>query len=93
MSTKSPIFYDEDTDTELFQRVGVGDEEVPVYLEITDPLECSVTQTEGRLRATLGLDAGVMDRLAIAWCIHRKLHGALGGPVGRELGSPDCEYD
>ena len=35
----------------------------------------------------------IMDEMAIAWCKKRKLHGALGGPVGNEWGSPDCEYD
>jgi len=34
-----------------------------------------------------------MDEVAIAWCKHRKLQGALGGPVGKEWGSPDCDYD
>jgi hypothetical protein len=34
-----------------------------------------------------------MDDISIAWCKHRKLQGALGGPVGREWGAPDCEWD
>lgn len=34
-----------------------------------------------------------MDRMTIAWCKKRGLHGALGGLVGLEFGSVDCDYD
>ena len=34
-----------------------------------------------------------MDDFAIAWCKHRKLPSALGGPVTNEWGSPDCPYE
>jgi len=34
-----------------------------------------------------------MDAVSIAWCKHRDLQGALGGPVGNEYGGPDCDYD
>lgn len=39
------------------------------------------------------IPSDVMDKMAIAWCKKRGLHGALGGPVGREFGSVECEYD
>jgi 5'(3')-deoxyribonucleotidase len=42
---------------------------------------------------SVGIHLEAMDELAIAWCKHRKLQGALGGPVGKEWGSPDCDYD
>ena len=34
-----------------------------------------------------------MDQIAIDWIKKRKLHGAVGGPVGQELGSPDCPWE
>jgi len=34
-----------------------------------------------------------MDEISIAWCKHRNLRGGLGGPVGKEWGGPDCDYD
>ncbi len=39
------------------------------------------------------IPADEFDKIAIEWCKKRKLHGALGGPVGLEFGSPDCKYD
>jgi len=43
------------------------------------------------LMVTIPNDA--MDEVSIAWCKHRKLQGALSGPVGKEWGAPDCDYD
>ena len=34
-----------------------------------------------------------VDEIAIAWCKKRKLQGRLGGPVGQEWGSPDCDLE
>jgi len=34
-----------------------------------------------------------IDDIVIAWCKHRELQGALGGPVGKEFGAPGCDYD
>ncbi len=47
----------------------------------------------GAEQLMVDIDPDAMDELAIAWCKHRGLQGALGGPVGREWGGPDCEYD
>jgi hypothetical protein len=40
----------------------------------------------------LNIPPELMDELALAWCKHRKLHGALGGPVGKEFGSSESDY-
>ena len=40
-------------------------------------------------KVIFGVPPDEFDKLAIAWCKKRKLHGAFGGPVGREFGSPD----
>ncbi len=34
-------------------------------------------------------DPEIMDEVAIAWIRYRGLGGAVGGPVGNELGSPE----
>ncbi len=33
-----------------------------------------------------------MDKIAFAWIKECKLESAFGGHVGKEFGSPDCEY-
>lgn len=38
---------------------------------------------------TVVIPSGVMDEIVISWIMHRKLQGAVGGPVGAELGSPE----
>jgi hypothetical protein len=65
--------------------------QVILYAENTRQL--SMSQSDSGLQLSMQLEASVLDELAIAWCKKRKLQGALGGPVGNEFGSPDCEYD
>lgn len=48
---------------------------------------------EGFQEVTIAIPNEVMNELAIAWCQKRELQGALGGPVGKEVGGPDCDYD
>lgn len=51
------------------------------------------TSGEAFSQLSVNILSDVMDKMAIAWCKKRELHGALSGPVGREFGSVDCEYD
>ena len=41
----------------------------------------------------ISVPAEVFDRAAVAWVKARKLQGKVGGPVGSEYGSPDCDGD
>ena len=52
-----------------------------------------IEETSSKFASEAGFDESTVDDISIAWCKHRKLQGALGGPVGREWGGPDCEWD
>jgi hypothetical protein len=64
-----------------------------VFFELTQPREFSISKETTRDGVTdhlvVEIPAEIMDDIAIAWIKKRKLQGALGGPVGNELGSPD----
>lgn len=68
----------------------------PAELVIDNPASFNITKghTGDKSFSQLSVDipSDVMNKMAIAWCKKRGLHGALGGPVGREFGSLDCEY-
>jgi hypothetical protein len=70
----------------------------PAVVEITNPVDFNINyasqdseQSFSKLIAEI--PANVFDEIAIAWCKKRKLQGALGGPVGKEWGSPDCDWE
>jgi len=63
----------------------------PVLIQIDSPVEYQVIKDEHFHQVKIAIDAKEFDSLAIAWCKKRKLHGALGGPVGKEFGSPDSK--
>ncbi len=70
----------------------------PAVVEITNPVDFNISyssqdseQSFGKLIAEI--PSNVFDEIAIAWCKKRKLQGAFGGPVGKEWGSPDCDWD
>jgi hypothetical protein len=96
MSTKEWILFDED-DANLYQEMTSGNENNnPATIEVNHPSNFCIereTYPSGKAFFTLRLEvpANRFDEIAIAWCKKRKLHGALGGPVGREFGSPDYE--
>lgn len=68
-----------------------------VFLELLNPNEFSVTKETTRdgiiNNLVVEIPAEVMDDIATAWIKTRKLQGAVGGPVGNELGSPDCPWE
>lgn len=94
MSTKSsitsgPMFH-------LYHELTLGSvEPQDVYLELDDAKELMIEKEVEHhgLRARIQLPCELLDKVAIAWIKHRKLQGAVGGPVGLEWGSPDCPYD
>ena len=61
------------------------------YLSACNPLSHSVqvASMNSPTRVILELDAQTFDDIAIAWIKYRDLAGAVGGPVGNELGSRD----
>ena len=94
MSTKASIYFSPDTSTHLYEKVTLGTSISPAYIEVENPEECAYTKHHNdQASAMICIQAEVMDMLAIAWCKHRKLQGALGSPVGKEYGSSDCDYD
>ena len=77
--------------------INPSDNANPAQLIIDFPNSFNVTQghTSDDAFSQLSVDipADIMDRIAIAWCTKRGLHGALGGPVGLKSGSVDCNYN
>mgnify|MGYP003625384240 CR=1 FL=1 len=96
MSTKCGIYFDEATKTYLYEEaLPLPDQsDSPAYIQVGgDRFNICHDFADKNPQVTVEVDAKVMDQFAIAWCKHRNLQGALGGPVGKEFGSPDCEYD
>lgn len=91
MSAKSPVSHG-DGFYLYFQEL-LSDEPRSVFLELTDLLEFRIEKEifQGKTseRLTLEIPSEAMDKMAIAWIKKRELQGAVGGPVGNELGSPD----
>lgn len=77
--------------------INPSDNTNPAQLIIDFPNSFNVTQghtgDDAFSQLSVDIPADIMDRMAIAWCQKRGLHGALGGPVGLEFGSVDCDYD
>ena len=65
-----------------------------VFLAVNNPSMYSVEYVnKGVHQATVAVAPADMDEIALAWIKERKLQGVLGGPVGKEYGSPDSEYE
>ena len=73
------------------------DNQNPAELIIDFPTSFNVTKghtgDDSFSQLSVDIPSEVMDKLAITWCKKRALYGVFGGPVGREFGSVDCEYD
>ena len=97
MSTKESFFYSKDEDVCGYQELSFDDENNnPVCVQINRAKEFRVEKhvNSDAVQVTVEIAAPeVFDDLAIAWCKKRNLQGALGGPVGKEWGAPDCDYD
>ena len=97
MSTKEWI-YRSDFGAGLYQELSLDeDNNNSATIEIENPSDFCVESEKyanGKSYLTLRVEIAPeqFDYLAIAWCKKRKLQGSLGGPVGKEFGSPDCEY-
>tara|TARA_R110001583_G_scaffold119981_2_gene271221 strand:+ start:1469 stop:1759 length:291 start_codon:yes stop_codon:yes gene_type:complete len=95
MSTKIGIYFDDKTKTYLYEECMsfVDGIDSPAYIEVgREHFKIVHEFADKNPEVTIEIDAEIMDKLAIAWCKHRNLQGALGGPVGKEFGGPDCEY-
>lgn len=83
----------------LYQELSLDDKNNnPATIEIESPQNFCVKREEytpGTVSFLLRveIDAEQFDTIAVEWCKKRKLHGALGGPVGLEFGSPDADDD
>lgn len=77
--------------------INPSDNKNPAQLIIDFPNSFNVTQghtgDDAFSQLSVDIPTYIMDRMAIAWCKKRRLQGALGGPVGLEFGSIDCDYD
>ncbi|WP_430416821.1 hypothetical protein [Marinobacter adhaerens] len=75
----------------------LSDEPRSVFIDLAPPpsFEISKEVFQGKTieELTVEIPTEVMDELAIKWIKHRKLQGAVGGPVGAEFGGPDCPWD
>jgi hypothetical protein len=97
MSTKEWV-YQGNEKYALFQEMTLDSiNNNPATLAVINPSDFKIefeTNAEGQNIGHLmtEIPAEIFDEIALAWCKQRKLHGALGGPVGNEWGSPDCEY-
>lgn len=69
----------------------------PAQLIIDFPVSFNLTQghtgDDAFSQLSVDIPADIMDRMTIAWCKKRRLHGALGSPVDRKFGTVDCDYD
>jgi hypothetical protein len=93
MSVKSSIYYHPPSGTHLYEECTTEGTGSPAYIELRNPNEFRVEKVHGvEITVSLGIPAELMDDLALAWCKRRKLQGALGGPVGKEFGSPESDY-
>lgn len=88
------IAYDEASQNYLYERSSVLDTDTrAAVIEIKEPTLMICDKDELVSRCLVSIPLSTMDEFAIEWCRYRKLHGALGGPVGNEFGSPDCPWE
>lgn len=89
------LTYHADTETYLYQEHNVfSDFDSHAMISMRKPEQFAIQKvTAGSEQLFVSVPDTAMDEVAIAWCKHRKLQSALGGPVGKEWGSPDCDYD
>ena len=81
-------------DSALLESSRLGAEVRHAEIRVTNALNAEIQKDKlGHEAIALFVSLDDMDEFAIAWCKHRKLQGALGGPVGNEWGSPDCAYE
>lgn len=94
MSTKSDIYFEEETNAYLYEEAFWSDGISPAFIEVSGFKNAKVDMNyDESAKVTIAISADVMDKLAVAWCKKRKLLGGFGGPVGKEYSSPNCPYD
>lgn len=80
-------------DTRLLESSRRGTADSLAELQVSNSINIQIQKDKlGADSISVFVHLDDMDDFAIAWCKHRKLQGALGGPVGNEWGSPDCPW-
>lgn len=81
MSTKEWFYSLETSDVGGYQEMHLEQENHNLaIIQVENPNKFSVDKENNYQKVTLAIDAQEFDKLAIAWCKKRKLHGALGNP-------------
>ena len=76
MSTKSGIYFDEETDVYLYEESFWSDDTSPAFIEVSGFKNAKVEiNLDESMKVTVAITAEVMDKLAIAWCKKRNLLG------------------
>ena len=93
MGTKEWVYRTGELDIGCYQELTLeSDNNSPAVIQVVNPEEFSVARDEFGEQIEVAVPAEVFDQIAVAWCKKRGLQGALGGPVGKEYGSPDNPY-
>lgn len=95
MSTKASISSGDKYHFYIQELLSEAPRSVFLNLEKPDSFEVSKESYKDQVieSVTVEIPTEAMDEIAVKWIKHRKLQGAVGGPVGMEWGSPDCPYD
>ena len=94
-SNPKVIIYNQETDIYLYEEHNpFSESSSQAVLTLHNPEQYVIDRNVvGIEQLTVNIPNAAMDEVSIAWCKHRNLQGALGGPVGKEWGSSDCDYD
>jgi len=94
MGTKEWIYLNEEKSIGCYREVTFDEKDnTPVVIHIETPQIFRIEKNEFNEQLEVVISAQEFDRLAISWCKQRQLQGALGGPVGLEIGSADTPWD
>ena len=94
MSTKEWIYQNNNKNIGCYHEVTLEKNDISyVVIQIESPQTFRIEKNRLIEQLEVVISADELDKLAIAWCKQRQLQGALGGPVGLELGSTDTPWD
>ena len=82
-----------DDNFSFYYESSLDSENREVNISVINSLDCdSEKLLTGGTPDRVILSSKDMDKIATAWIKERKLERLFGGPVGKEFGSPDCDY-
>jgi hypothetical protein len=94
MSTKEWVYLNNEKNFGCYREVTLEKNDITsVVIQIESPQTFRIEKNQLMEQLEVVISADELDKLAIAWCKQRQLQGALGGPVGLELGSADTPWD